>query len=208
MAANFEWLVAGLGNPGKYYESNRHNIGWMVCNRLAERYKKQFVSSSRIYAQAPLNIGGIPIVLIMPTTYMNNSGEAVLSASKKYSIPTERLIIVSDEYNFPVGKIHLRSGGGDGGHNGISSIIEEIGTNEFIRLRCGIGRDFEAGGMADYVLSNFKTEEWEQLENMIIMACDSIEYLVKNGLSKSMSAVNSGALWKKAPPPEKEQEEG
>lgn len=205
MSKKVEWLIAGLGNPGNKYAGNRHNIGWMVVTRLAERYKKPVMGMSRIYLQAAMRIDGNLTLAVMPTTYMNNSGEAVKSASELFDIPPEKILVICDEYNFSLGKIHLRQGGGDGGHNGVSSVIDWLDSIDFFRLRCGIDKDFGPGGMVDYVLRDFEEDETESRELMIEKAVDAIECMVRLGPGKAMSKINSGALWK---PKEQEKPSG
>jgi peptidyl-tRNA hydrolase, PTH1 family len=199
-----DWLIIGLGNPGKVYAKNRHNIGWMVASCLIEKYKKPLMTLNHSYMHSFLEIPSDEksqiefiqrILVAMPTTYMNNSGEAVLDLLKKYSIPLEKMVVICDEYNFPLGKLHLKLGGGDGGHNGVASVIEALESQNFIRLRCGIGRNFGEGGLVDYVLSNFKKDEINERDIMLDKAIDALEFLIKNGLNKAMSIINSGELW-------------
>lgn len=154
-----EWLIVGLGNPGKEYATTRHNIGWMVCNSLFAPKEMPWKPGKGMYLFAEIAIRRVKTMVILPTTYMNNSGEAAADLLQRTNLPSEKMIVIADEYNFPVGKIHLKKDGSDGGHNGIASIIQHIGTANFWRLRCGIGRDFEPGGMADYVLSPFKDDD-------------------------------------------------
>lgn len=196
LSKKVEWLIAGLGNPGKRYVHSRHNIGWMVLTELAARYKKPVMAFSSIYMHAAMRIEGNLVLGILPTTYMNKSGEAVRKVCELYDIPNDRVVVVADEYNFPLGKLHLRPGGGDGGHNGILSIIDELNTTDFYRLRCGIGKNFPEGGMVEYVLRNFEEPEIPLKTQMINEAVDSIECLVRNGAGKAMSMINSGSLWK------------
>ncbi len=191
-----DWLAVGLGNPGSKYENTRHNIGWMVVDKLAANHGKAIAAGSRIHLEAVINIGGLNILAVKPTTYMNKSGEAVAKLAKKYGVPPGKIIVIADEYNFPTGKVHIKLGGGDGGHNGLSSIIDELDTTEFYRLRCGIGKDFPQGGMAGYVLSEFKPEEADGRAAMINKAAGSIEYMVKSPPGRAMSAINSASLWK------------
>jgi len=197
LPADIEWLVIGLGNPGKKYAFNRHNIGWMVAVALCGKHKKPIMSSSNLYYHSILRIESKLILVAMPTTYMNNSGEAVSAIKESYNIPVNRIVVVADEYNFPVGKIQLKSGGGDGGHNGIASVIEHLDSNEFFRLRCGIGKNFSAGEMSDYVLSDFDKNEIEERDTMINKAVESIETIVTIDVPRAMSLVNSGDLWDK-----------
>lgn len=197
MAKSIDWLIAGLGNPGKKYAYNRHNIGWMVVSALAERFKKPIMSLSNIYLQTSLVLENQLILAIMPTTYMNMSGEAVSKALKLYNLEPEKLIVICDEYNFPLGKVHIKLGGSDGGHNGIASIINELETDKFWRLRCGIGRNFESGGLVDYVLSDFNEDEIDERDKMIAKAVDAIEAFFRLGYARAMSLINSGQLWNK-----------
>ena len=191
---NPEWLIAGLGNPGKQYAGTRHNVGWMVAAALIEHFKCP-VKTTSIYIYSQINIAGTPSVVAMPTTFMNNSGEAILKLVNKLKIPTQKICIILDEYNFLPGKIHLKDSGSDGGHNGLASVIEYLETHEFLRLRCGIGKNFGTGGMIEYVLSNFNESETEARDKMIDDAVESVIHLVKFGKIKAMSDINSGKLF-------------
>ena len=194
---NINWLVAGLGNPGKMYSGNRHNIGWMVGMALCGKHKKTLMPYKRISHNAVLSIDSNNILVILPTTFMNNSGEAVKKISDEYGVPVEKIVVICDEYNFPLGKIHLRQGGSDGGHNGITSIIEGLDSNDFFRLRCGIGKNFAQGAMVEYVLSDFRKEELSERDVMISHAVDAVEHLIRTGKTRAMTEVNSGTLWEK-----------
>lgn len=182
-------LVIGLGNPGDKYRLTRHNIGWMVVEKLIEKYKAK-IKSNRIYYYSEFNINNTKIIAALPTTYMNNSGEAVLKLKNKYNFRNEEILTVVDEYNFPLGRIHIRLGGSDGGHNGIASIIEKLGSKDFIRLRCGIDKNFGSGELVDYVLSPFAENELEKLKEMLENSIFAIETLTKYGLHKTMNIVN------------------
>ncbi|MFM8569277.1 MAG: aminoacyl-tRNA hydrolase, partial [Candidatus Kapaibacterium sp.] len=140
-----DWLVVGLGNPGTKYADTRHNIGWMVCEELIGRTGGRWEKGAGEYVQCPVKLYGKSVLVILPTTYMNASGTAVTSVASAYRLSSDRIVAVVDEYNFPVGKVHLKIGGSDGGHNGITSIIEELRTDRFWRLRCGIDRKFGPG---------------------------------------------------------------
>jgi PTH1 family peptidyl-tRNA hydrolase len=195
LSKEFEWLVVGLGNPGKKYVFSRHNIGWMVTTALCEKYNKPIMPFSSIYLQSSLRIEKKLIMVALPTTYMNNSGEAVKAIVDLYEIPQDRIIVIVDEYNFPLGKVHLKSGGGDGGHNGMASVLEHLGLNDFLRLRCGIDKKFGAGELVDYVLSDFSPEENPAKNLMIQHAIESIEAIVTLGKARAMSEINSEKLW-------------
>jgi PTH1 family peptidyl-tRNA hydrolase len=194
--AQYDWLIIGLGNPGKKYAATRHNIGWMVAITLCDKYGKSLSQSSSNIMQTAMEINGERLLVALPLTYMNNSGEAVIELVERYSIPLDRVLVIADEYNYPVGKLHLRLGGSDGGHNGIYSVIECLDSTDFIRLRCGIGKDFPAGMLVDYVLASFPKEQIQERDSMILKAVDSIECLIRTGLAKAMSMVNSGSLWR------------
>ena len=189
---NMEWIIAGLGNPGIKYGRTRHNIGWLVIDELAKKHGKSFREGKGQWMETDIKLRRNEVLLVKPTTYMNASGEAILKLSRIHKLPPERIIAIVDEYNFPVGKVHIKQGGSDGGHNGITSIIEELKTPNFWRLRCGIGKNFEPGGMIEYVLSNFTAEESKDLETGITRACDSIEHFIIAGAARAMSAINSG----------------
>lgn len=195
MAKKVDWLVLALGNPGSKYAETRHNIGWMVATALASKYKKPIMQLSPLFKHAAMRIDGKLVLLALPSTYMNNSGEAARYLCDEFDIPAERMLVVLDEYNFDVGKIHLRKSGGHGGHNGLKSVIEHMETKDFYRLRCGIGKRFPEGGMVDYVLSNFETEETEKKQEMIERAVEAIEHLVKVNPNRAMGEINSGTLW-------------
>jgi PTH1 family peptidyl-tRNA hydrolase len=187
-------LVVGLGNPGKKYSKTRHNIGWMAASTLAARFNAEFQTHT-VYHYTVLSYKGIEIAVALPTTFMNASGEAVRKLCARFHVKPEKLVVICDEYNFPVGKIHLKRGGSDGGHNGIASIINELESSDFYRLRCGIGKGFETGGMKDYVLSQFEDEEIASLKDSLEKAADAIEYFSLNDPSRAMSFINSGKLW-------------
>ena len=191
-----DWIIVGLGNPGKKYSKNRHNIGWMVAITYAEKYKTSLLQTSSTYLEASFTLKEKNVLIALPITYMNNSGRALKQLVNKYNVPIENIIIIVDEINFPLGKIHLKNGGGDGGHNGIASVINELNSNQFYRLRCGIDRNFQQGGLVDYVLSDFENEEIEARDNMIENAVKSLDFIILNGASKSMSFINSSTLWK------------
>lgn len=191
-----ELLIVGLGNPGEKYAKTRHNIGWMVLSKFAEKHKIELSKESNIYYSGKAKYAGKNIVICFPTTYMNLSGEAVRKISAKYGIAPQNIITIADEYNFPLGKVHLKNGGSDGGHNGLASIIDELETPNFYRLRMGIDKKFGAGELVDYVLSPFNPDESDALELAINKGVDSLQTIIKNGTSRAMSQINSEELWK------------
>ena len=143
-----------------------------------------------------MRVGQSRLMLIEPLTYMNLSGEAVAALVRMLKIDIKNIVAIVDEYNFPVGKVHLKRGGSDGGHNGISSLIDELGSADFYRLRCGIGRDFGPGGLVDYVLAPFDDTQTELRDQMIKHAVDAVKHLARIGAGRAMSDINSGTLWK------------
>ena len=195
MARKIDWLIAGLGNPEKKYANNRHNIGWMVAAELCRKNRKPIMPFSPDYLQSSMRINNELVFVALPTTFMNRSGRAIKSICEMYDIPYDKVVVIVDEYNFPVGRVHLKAGGGDGGHNGVASVIEELDYTDFMRLRCGIGRDFGEGGLVNYVLSDFNEDEAEERDMMILKAVDAIEHLVRIGKARAMSEINSGRLW-------------
>jgi PTH1 family peptidyl-tRNA hydrolase len=197
MAKKVDWLIVCLGNPGSKYSGNRHNIGWMVGAKICDKYKKPLMKMFGKNYHASLRIAGQLVLVTLPTTFMNSSGEGVVEILENFDIPVDRVVVVCDEYNFPLGKIHLKRGGSDGGHNGIASVIDELDNEDFLRFRCGIGKNFPKGEMVDYVLSDFLDSEIEEKNDMVIKAVEGIEYLIQFGKTKAMTDINSEKLWKK-----------
>ncbi len=189
-----DWLIVGLGNPGLAYAYTRHNIGWMVCAALCSRYKVELQQGEGQWVEALIDLGPATVLVILPVTYMNRSGKAVADVQRLFRIPAERVVVVVDEYNFPVGKVHLKAQGSDGGHNGVASVIAETGTPSFWRLRCGIDRNFGPGGLVDYVLAPFAPEEESRRNAMIEAAVDAIKDVALIGPQRAMSAINSRPL--------------
>lgn len=191
-----DWLVVGLGNPGNKYAGNRHNIGWMVADALCRKHNAMLKPSSSIYNAASFYLKDKIVLVAQPTTYMNNSGEAVKKLIEEFNIPDGNIIIVIDEYNFPVGKIQLKDKGGAGGHNGMADILAQIPGTKFFRLRCGIANNFGPDGLVEYVLSDFKPDEIEKRDRMIEKAVKAIEHLiVLNNPNRAMSEINSGRIF-------------
>jgi len=186
-----DWMIVGLGNPGPEYEGTRHNIGWSVAKVFAFQHHCFDFQKRDGWMECLFTFKGKRIAVILPMLYMNNSGEAVASAQEMYNVPISRIVVIVDEYNFPVGRIHLRRGGGPGGHNGVASIIEHLGTTEFWRLRCGIGRNFGPGGMAQYVLSPFAPEEEQAKMEMLEDAVRALDKMILLGPERAMTEVNA-----------------
>ncbi|MGB9772278.1 MAG: aminoacyl-tRNA hydrolase [Candidatus Kapaibacteriota bacterium] len=200
MAKSYDLMIVGLGNHKESYLETRHNIGWMVASSFAEKHKGHFIPYAPEFFLANVRFAGKNVLVLLPRTFMNNSGIAAKIASKKFEIPAQDILVVCDEYNFPLGKIHLKENGGDGGHNGVASVIEHLGTKDFLRLRCGIGRNFGPNELVDYVLAPFEPEEIPLRDAMINRSVEAIEYLLLKGKSRAMSDINSEKLWNIKPP--------
>ena len=184
-------LVAGLGNPGAEYQGTRHNVGFMVLDRLAQRLpKKNFElihGCSSHYLKG--TYAGRPLFLQKPETYMNSSGEAVSALMRREEIGPEGLLVIYDDMDLEVGKLRIRGRGSCGGHNGIRSIIETTGTENFARIRVGIGH--RTGNGADYVLSPFEEEEKPIIDKVLDAAADAVILILRRGLSQAMNEYNS-----------------
>lgn len=184
------WLIVGLGNPGDRYQSTRHNIGWMIAESFAKSKNVQFKKGRGSWLESECSVQGKKVTIILPETYMNNSGQAVGEFIRYYKIPTEHVIILVDEYNFPVGKMQLKQGGSDGGHNGTSSVIAHIGP-AFWRFRFGIDKKFGPGQMADYVLASFAHDEIEGRNAMIDRGVKSLNLFFSNNPSRALQQINA-----------------
>ena len=187
-----EFLIVGLGNPGKKYELTRHNAGFLFADLLAD---KQGVKISKIQFKsvtADIELAGKKCLLMKPQTFMNNSGEAVKQAAAFYKIPPEKIIVVFDDISLPCGKLRIRRKGSDGGHNGIKSIIYLLNSDKFPRIKLGIGEkphpDYE---LADWVLSAFKKDELSALREAAENACSAVELMVQGDIDRAMSNFNS-----------------
>lgn len=184
------WLIVGLGNPGERYHSTRHNIGRMIAEAFAKTKRLQFKKGRGNWLESECTVKGEKVSLMLPETYMNNSGQAVGEFIRYYKIPTEHVIILVDEYNFPVGKMQLKQGGSDGGHNGTSSMMAHIGPT-FWRFRFGIDKQFGPGEMADYVLAPFRQDEIEQRNKMIERGVKALNLFLSGNPSRALQQINA-----------------
>jgi PTH1 family peptidyl-tRNA hydrolase len=184
-------MFVGLGNPGSEYATTRHNIGFMVVDAFVAAAEVTWTNGSSLYDEARMRYAGIEVVVLKPLTYMNLSGKAVAKRSRELGISPTRVVVITDEYNFPVGKLHLKQGGSSGGHNGIASVIEELETANFWRLRCGIDRKFGPGELVDYVLAPFDASQSDELGRMIERGCEAIRQIAKVGPALAMQKVNT-----------------
>lgn len=187
-----EYIICGLGNPGTQYEGTRHNIGFMTIDTLCEKYKLDCKKLRFKSLTCDAMISGKRCLIMKPTTFMNNSGEAVTEAMSFYKIPPERTIIVFDDISLEPGKLRIRRKGSDGGHNGIKSIIYLSGSNMFPRIKMGVGaKPHPDYNLADWVLGHFKKEQAEALETAMDNAVSSIELMVGGKMNEAMNKFNS-----------------
>ena len=187
-----EYLIVGLGNPGTQYENTRHNAGFMAADTLAEKLGVQIKKLKFKSLIADCAIEGRHCIIMKPSTFMNNSGEAVTEAMSFYKIPPERTIIVFDDISLEPGKLRIRRKGSDGGHNGIKSIIYLSGSDMFPRIKMGVGaKPHPDYNLADWVLGHFRKEQAEALETAMDNAVSSIELMVGGKMNEAMNKFNS-----------------
>ena len=185
-------LIVGLGNPGPEYAGTRHNAGFMVIDRLlagfpAGRFEERHTASSSVWAG---KFRGRALLLQKPLTFMNLSGQAVALLARRSGIQPESILVISDDLDLPVGRLRLRNGGADGGHNGLKSIIAELGSSSFRRLRIGIGRP-KPGETVDYVLSKFEGEEERRFEASLAAAAEAVRTVLTGGMARAMNRFNA-----------------
>jgi len=185
------WAIIGLGNPGPKYSKTRHNIGFMVIDEISEKEGFEF-KEKPLFLISKGSLGSEDFVLVKPLTFMNRSGLAVKEVLSSFNIPHERLIIIQDDLDMDIGRIKIRKTGSSGGHKGILSIIEQIGTKDFIRVKIGIGKDPFIPA-EDYVLSKFKSEEKPIIKEAIKTVVDAIESILREGVDRAMNIYNKRA---------------
>jgi PTH1 family peptidyl-tRNA hydrolase len=184
------WLVVGLGNPGRQYAGNRHNAGFMIVDELM-RHSGAETPRQRMGAElAEASLGGTRVIFCKPMEFMNESGFAVSRASAFWKIPSGQTVVVHDDMDLDFGRLKLAEAGGTGGHNGLRSIVAELGTEDFCRVRFGIGRPPPAWEGADYVLADFLQEERHALPDLIEEAADATRAIVEDGLAVAMNRFN------------------
>ena len=190
-AGGASWLLVCLGNPGDQYDNTRHNVGFMVADQLGERYglpiqKLKFKALTNMFS-----ISGEKVLVMKPVTYMNLSGEAVRPAADFYKIPPEHILVISDDTALDVGKLRIRRGGSAGGHNGLKSIIQHLGTDQFPRIRVGVGKkphpDYD---LADWVLGALSPKEWETVRALAGPCLDTLRLLLEDNLNEAMNRYN------------------
>jgi PTH1 family peptidyl-tRNA hydrolase len=195
MTDDAPWLVVGLGNPGKEYAGNRHNVGFMVADLLASRVGAKFGRAKRAHAEVAegrLGFGGPKLILAKPLTFMNLAGGAVVALAQFFKVPVERVIAVHDELDVPFGQVRAKRGGGEGGHNGLRSMSKSLAGKEYARVRFGIGRPPGRQDPADYVLSDFSGAERKELEFLLDRAADVVEAVVLEGVEWAQNKYHGG----------------
>ncbi|MEQ1573156.1 MAG: aminoacyl-tRNA hydrolase [Vicinamibacterales bacterium] len=185
-------LIVGLGNPGSEYRDTRHNVGFMVIDAIARRHG---LTLSLAPSQVPetfvgKQFGPAPLLVAKPLTFMNRSGDAVAALARYYDIAGSELLVVVDEVALPFGRLRARARGSAGGHNGLKSIVDRLGTTEFARLRLGVGRGDARRDLADHVLSKFGSGERAELDTFIARAADAAEMFAVDGIEKVMNTYN------------------
>ena len=190
-SGSVSWLIVCLGNPGLRYEGTRHNAGFMTADALAKKLDLS-INRARFHAlTGKTEIGGESVLVMKPQTYMNLSGEAAAEAAKFYKIPPERVIVVSDETALPIGKLRVRSKGSAGGHNGLKSVIACLGSDQFPRIRLGVGAPpHEDYDMADWVLSSFKNQDAEDIAAAAERAAEAVICYIAEGPERTMNKFN------------------
>lgn len=187
-----EYIAVGLGNPGKKYENTRHNTGFIAIDKIAEKYGCNINRLKYNALTAECVIAGKKVLLMKPQTFMNLSGETVTQAMSFYKIPAEKVVIIFDDISLDVGRMRIRRKGSDGGQRGVRSIIGLSGSENFPRIKIGIGEKPHSGWqLSDWVLSRFTKEELETLDKVTDNACKALEYIVSGNIDKAMSEYNS-----------------
>ena len=186
-----EWLIVGLGNPGQKYENTRHNMGFLAVDLLAEKAGVQLNKVKFKAAYNLLDFAGVRCLVMKPQTYMNLSGEAVREAAQFYKIPADHVLVIYDDVSLPVGKLRVRPTGSAGGHNGIKNIIAHLGTQEFPRVKVGVGAPEGADkDMADFVLGTPSQADRKALKESIERAVDAAECIIRSGHQTAMNKFN------------------
>ncbi|MFJ2190224.1 aminoacyl-tRNA hydrolase [Kitasatospora sp. NPDC087861] len=190
MTPDAPWLIVGLGNPGPWFRLTRHNAGFLTVDRLAERYGARFRRRGIGALVAAIEVDGHRVVLAKPQWFINLSGRPVAGLMRRHGVPVEHLVVVQDDLDFAFGTGKLKRGGGPGGHNGVRSVGEVLGTRDFVRLRFGIGRPPKGQSIGDFVLKKFSDAEQAGLSGVLDRCADALETLVRRGLNRAQDALN------------------
>ncbi|MFE2408660.1 aminoacyl-tRNA hydrolase [Kitasatospora sp. NPDC059408] len=185
------WLVAGLGNPGPWFRLTRHNAGFLAVDRLAERHGARFRRRAIGSRVAEIEVDGRRVLLVKPQWFINLSGRPVAGLMRRHGVPVEQLVVVQDDLDFAFGSCKLKRGGGPGGHNGVRSVGDVLGTRDFVRLRFGLGRPPKGQSVGDFVLKKFSKDELAALPGVLDRCADAVETLVRLGLNRAQDALNA-----------------
>ena len=189
--ANETWLIVGLGNPGKEYERTRHNCGFRAVDLLAEKLNCKIDKAKFQGLYGQVNYGGRKILLLKPLTYMNLSGRSVLQLSAYFHVPPQQIIVMFDDISLEPGRLRIRADGSAGGHNGIKSIIQELGSQDFPRVKIGVGaKAHPEQDLADWVLSNFSASEEKALQSALVRAADAALSIIDRGVPETANRYN------------------
>ena len=188
--AGESYLVVGLGNIGPEYSKTRHNMGFMVLDAWSQASNTAF-NTMRYGDVAEIHLKGSTVYLLKPSTYMNLSGNAVRYYLQKLPIPTDRLLVICDDINLPFGKLRMRKNGSDGGHNGLKNIAECLETENYARIRMGVGHEFSTGAQADYVLGNLSEEEMKEMDNLSEKVIQGVKDWIFVGADRAMNVLNA-----------------
>ncbi|MBP1758696.1 MAG: aminoacyl-tRNA hydrolase [Firmicutes bacterium] len=191
-SGSVQWLIVGLGNPGSKYEKTRHNVGFLTVDELADR-KNLPIQKLRFRALTnTAQMGDHKVLLMKPTTYMNLSGQSVGEAARFYKIPPDRIIVISDDVDLPVGRLRVRRRGSAGGHNGLKSLIQHLGSEDFPRIKIGVGgKPHPDYDMADWVLGRFTDGDQKRINQAVEAAADAVTLYLSQGPEEAMSRYNS-----------------
>jgi PTH1 family peptidyl-tRNA hydrolase len=183
-------LVAGLGNPGRQYAGTRHNVGFDVIDELTRRHEVTLEAAPVDAVMGKWRTSGEIVLLVKPLTFMNLSGEAVGGLMRYFKMDVSDVLIVTDDVNLPLGRLRVRGTGSEGGHNGLRSVAQHLGTMDYSRLRVGVGRGDTQRDLADHVLAMFAPQEQPDVRNAITRAAEAVESFVNDGLAKTMNVFN------------------
>lgn len=187
----YTWLLVGLGNPGLKYESTRHNMGFLAVDKLAEVERFKFNKLRFKAWTATAELGGEKVLVMKPQTYMNLSGESVGQAARFYKIPPEHVLVISDDISLPIGKLRIRANGSAGGHNGLKNIIQHLGSDQFPRIKVGVGMPENAGyDIADWVTGRPMGDEQKPLMEALDKAVAAVPVLIRDGVDKAQNRFN------------------
>lgn len=197
MADASPWLLVGLGNPGREYAHNRHNVGFMAVDHWVDRHLTPGTGApwrEKFHARvASLSLRGERVVVLQPQTYMNRSGKSVVAAAQFHRVTASRIVVVHDELDFPFGRLAVKAGGGHGGHNGLRDIIGLSGFRDFVRIRVGIGRPAAGGSVSKWVLDDFDEHDAAELPDLVDRAARAASAIITDGVRSAMNAFNQSS---------------